>query len=71
MKAKIIFRNVGVTETTQPHTSRNRNFENLAFKFSEVNVKFRHVCLSVRLFAWNNSLSTGSIFMKSDIVGHF
>jgi len=47
MKVKFISLNVDVTETTQIHASRNRNFENLAFKFSEANIKFRHVCLSV------------------------
>ena len=38
INVKFIFLNVGVTETTQFHTSRNRNFENLAFKFSEANI---------------------------------
>jgi hypothetical protein len=49
LKAKIIFLNVGVTETTQLHlhSSRNRNFENLVFKFSEETIKLRHVFLSV------------------------
>jgi hypothetical protein len=49
MKAKIIFPNVGVPETTQLRTSGSRNFENLcsAFKFLEATIKFRHVCLSV------------------------
>jgi len=40
IKAKIIFRNVGVPETTQLHISGSRNFENLcsAFKFSEATI---------------------------------
>ena len=39
--------------------ARSENWENYYL--------FRHVCLSVRLSAWNNSASTGRIFMKFDV----
>ena len=36
-------------------------------KIAKSDYLFRHVCLSVCPSAWNNSASTGRIFMKSDV----
>ena len=51
------------TAETSPETVIFRRFR----KTSKRYYKFRHVSLSVRPPAWNNSAPTGWIFMKFDI----
>ena len=58
-----------ITLTTAASLNKTRisfNFTPFFHNIAKNDNKLRHVCLSVRPYAWNNSAPPGRIFMKFD-----